>query len=551
MEQINKLIPFIFSLFLILLLPSASWGLDSSLIDLRGLERVALQSGGRIKPFSSFAREAVVFVTSKAKLAGKNSTALLIDWLAYPDHWEIQPLIPVTNKELREFLHLHDAKRISPKALSSSPAFMSEAEKASLREERGETLTFLEKKTLELYQKMSLFYNSAQGTTWTIVPNPQNPQQRWLAPYQITTDPKFKKYSDLFEALLNTYRKNDNTGFQTAVQGLLSAVPSSRALALEVHYNRLHPFRWSWWFYLAGLLILFFTPDRAAFSSRLGYSGMIAGFIFHTYGFVLRSLIAGRPPVSNMYESVIWVSWSVVLFSLFISFLAGRDKSPITRAYRARYLWIASASVAAFGLILADSLPAALDPSISPLVPVLRSNFWLTIHVLTITLSYGAFALALGIGHLTLFIFAFKPEKESLLNSLTQFSYRSIQIGVILLAAGTILGGVWANYSWGRFWGWDPKETWALIALLIYLAIMHCRFVGWLTPFGLAVGAILAFLGVLMAWYGVNFVLAAGLHSYGFGGGGISDVGAFIIADLLCVAVLSWIYHRNAVLKKA
>ena len=528
MGKIKKSVPFAFLLLLVLLMPSAAQATNSSKIDLRPLEKLAFQSGGRIKPLSSFAREAVVFVTSKNKLAGKNSTTLLIDWLAYPEHWEIQPLIPVPNKELREFLNLGEAKRVSPKALASNPAFLQEAEKADMREERSETLTFQEKKILELYQKMSLFYSSAHGKTWTVIPNPQDPQKRWLSPDQILTDPSFKKISPLFGALLDTYQKNDNVHFQETVQRLLAELPSNPTLNLEVHYNRLHPFRWSWWFYLAGLLILFLAPNW------LGYAGVITGFLFHTYGFVLRCLIAGRPPVTNMYESVVWVSWGVVLFSLLLFI-----------AYRSRYLWIASAAVAAFGLVLADNLPAALDPSISPLVPVLRSNYWLTIHVLTITLSYGAFALAMGIGHMALFTFALRPANESLLKNLTQFSYRAIQIGVILLAAGTIIGGVWGNYSWGRFWGWDPKETWALIALLIYLAIMHCRFVGWLSPFGLAVGSVVAFLGVLMAWYGVNFVLAAGLHSYGFGGGGVIYVMAFIFADLLCVALLSWVYSRR------
>ena len=108
---------------------------------------------------------------------------------------------------------------------------------------------------------------------------------------------------------------------------------------------------------------------------------------------------------------------------------------------------------------------------------------------------------------------------------------------MILLASGTVLGGVWANYSWGRFWGWDPKETWALIALLGYLAVLHGRYAGWLDTFGFAVGSVVAFLGVLMAWYGVNFVLAAGLHSYGFGGGGAPYVAAAALADL---AVIAW-----------
>ena len=151
--------------------------------------------------------------------------------------------------------------------------------------------------------------------------------------------------------------------------------------------------------------------------------------------------------------------------------------------------------------ILADTQTLALDRSINPLVPVLRDNFWLTTHVLSITLSYAAFALALGIGHIALgkVIRGVTP-----VSSLYNYLYRTLQVGVLLLATGTILGGVWANYSWGRFWDWDPKETWALITLLGYLIVLHGRIAGKWAGFGMAAGSVLAFQGVLMAWYGVT-----------------------------------------------
>ncbi|MCB0403803.1 MAG: cytochrome c biogenesis protein CcsA [Bdellovibrionales bacterium] len=120
--------------------------------------------------------------------------------------------------------------------------------------------------------------------------------------------------------------------------------------------------------------------------------------------------------------------------------------------------------------------------------------------------------------------------------------YRSIQFEVVLLAAGTILGGVWADYSWGRFWGWDPKEVWALIALLLYVAVLHGRFTNWLRGFGFAAVTVISFLGVLMAWYGVNFVLGAGLHSYGFGSGGIAYVLVYLAVQ---VAFILFAYGRH------
>jgi ABC-type transport system involved in cytochrome c biogenesis permease subunit len=167
-------------------------------------------------------------------------------------------------------------------------------------------------------------------------------------------------------------------------------------------------------------------------------------------------------------------------------------------------------------------------------------------------MSYGAFALAWGLGHAVVLGYAFRNTAAKLesLTTLANALYRALQIGVVLLAAGTILGGVWANYSWGRFWGWDPKETWALIALLGYLVVLHGRFIGWYGPFGIAMGAVLAFMGVVMAWYGVNFVLAAGLHSYGFGGGGYPYVASFVLADLALVGVAAYCYKRKQLSKK-
>jgi len=167
-------------------------------------------------------------------------------------------------------------------------------------------------------------------------------------------------------------------------------------------------------------------------------------------------------------------------------------------------------------------------------MPVLRDNFWLTTHVLTITLSYGAFALALGIGHITLgtVIKGGKPAP-----ALYNYLYRVLQVGILLLAVGTVLGAVWANYSWGRFWDWDPKEVWALVALLSYLFVLHGRIAGKWGGFGMSVGAVLCFQTVIMAWYGVNFVLGVGLHSYGFGSGGFSYAITFVIVELLFVAI--------------
>jgi ABC-type transport system involved in cytochrome c biogenesis permease subunit len=244
------------------------------------------------------------------------------------------------------------------------------------------------------------------------------------------------------------------------------------------------------------------------------------------YGFILRAWIAERAPVTNMYETVVCLALGIAVFALIFEAI-----------YRARLYAIAAAPLAVLTLILADLLPSVLNPSINPLPPVLRDNFWLVTHVVTIMLGYAAFALALGLAHIILGWYLFKPATINEKTELHFLNYRVLQLGILFLAAGTILGGVWANYSWGRFWGWDPKETWALIALLLYIGALHGKIAGWWGNFGLAVASAVCFNGILMAWYGVNFVLGAGLHSYGFGGGGVGWVSAVIAADLLFVGI--------------
>jgi cytochrome c-type biogenesis protein CcsB len=286
--------------------------------------------------------------------------------------------------------------------------------------------------------------------------------------------------------------------------------PSSADMALEVAYNTWAPFRIAWILMLMGFVgMLLHLGSRWRlfyFGALTTYMGALAALIT---GFAMRIAIAGRPPVTNMYESVIYVGCGVAIFGLVLELL-----------YRQKYILTAAAGVATVALILADNCSTVLDPALAPLQPVLRSNFWLVTHVMTITLSYAAFALAMGIATITLGYYFARSTNQKAIAALGRFTYKAIQIGVLLLATGTILGGVWADYSWGRFWGWDPKEVWALVALLGYLAVLHARFAGWVGHRGLAALSVICFALVIMAWYGVNFVLGAGLHSYGFGAGG-------------------------------
>jgi ABC-type transport system involved in cytochrome c biogenesis permease subunit len=309
----------------------------------------------------------------------------------------------------------------------------------------------------------------------------------------------------------------------------------SELLALEQRFNEGRPFMWAWILMLVsaiGFISSMSLNSRVAYG--LGLAGYLASLGYQGFGFFSRIAISGRPPVSNIYETVIWVAFMSAVFALILELI-----------YRRRVIALAGALVATLGLVLADQLPLALDPKISPIVPVLRSNYWLTIHVLTIVSSYAGGTLAWGLGNIALALLAFGSPRRDVVKTLSQYTYRAMQIAVLLLAAGTFLGGWWAAESWGRFWGWDPKEVWALIALVCYVIPLHMRFIGWVKDFGLAVAAVLCFAAIVMSWYGVNFVLGAGLHSYGFADGGPWWVFLAGLINIEWVLLACWLYAKR------
>ena len=266
--------------------------------------------------------------------------------------------------------------------------------------------------------------------------------------------------------------------------------------------------------------------------------------------------------IPNLNNLVVWlVGWSVLapavwyLPRVLLTLVAGLVTVPrswrrgafaegVTEVYRRQSFGLVVAAVAFAGTFIAWFFPIP-GKQFSPLQPVLHDNFWLTIHVLTIVSSYAAGALAWGLGILSLGHYLFGTYRRGAsgvvrapeaCSDLAAWIYKAMQVAVILLAAGTILGGLWADVSWGRFWGWDPKEVWALVSLLAYMVVLHGRYAGWIGNFGLAAGAVLGAAVIGMSWYGVNFLLGAGLHSYGFGQGGQTEFFCFLGANFLLLA---------------
>ncbi|MGH7738738.1 MAG: cytochrome c biogenesis protein [bacterium] len=541
--RLNLLKKWVFFLFLSALFP-ATGVLAAPTFDFSTLAALPIQNEGRVKPLDSFARESARLVTGGENYQNYSALGLLFDWIAKPDDWGNRDFILVENLQLKSMLGLPASQnRVSPEFLLKNEAFLAFVKGAFQKQQVKVARTSAEKQALTLFQRLQRFEEIESGDALALIPVPGS--ARWLSMGELRRayEKAPKKMPAVVQGLifrfaevLKAYSDNDPAGFTAQSLQLASIlkpaldnpqVKPSR-LKLEVTYNHLKPFRWAWVLNLAAAILISLSfPLKRWKLFPAGMVFFIAGILVSAFGFTARCLIAGRPPVTNMYESLIWVTFGMTVFALVFEGI-----------FKNRSFALAGSILGVAGFILADNIPSVLDPSIQPLEPVLRNNFWLTIHVLTITLSYAAFLLSLGIGHVALWSLWRHPEDKERLQVQVRLMYRVVQVGVVLLAAGTILGGVWASYSWGRFWGWDPKETWALIALLGYVAILHGRLAGWLKEKGFIIGVICAFLGVLMAWYGVNFVLGVGLHSYGFSKGGLPYVCTYVGLELALVTTV-------------
>lgn len=247
-------------------------------------------------------------------------------------------------------------------------------------------------------------------------------------------------------------------------------------------------------------------------------------FISHAIGLAFLWYITGRAPWSNGYEALVFISWGVVLVGLFFV-----RKIPVI---------LAAAAILASMILFVTELNL-LDPEITPLQPVLKS-YWLMIHVAIITLSYCFLGVSAIIGLLNLVLYLFKNRgnKKRLqmnINEITSVSEMIMIIGLFMLTIGTFLGGIWANESWGRYWGWDPKETWALVSVLTYAIILHLRFIPGLgNKFIFNVVSFWGYSAILFTFFGVNFKLV-GLHSYAQGDG-VAETPTWVIWTIVFFA---------------
>lgn len=511
--------------------------------------KLLIQDGGRKKPFDTYARENLVKLSGRTHWKDSNGSRwdaleVLTDMALGTNNWLDEKIIKVPYIPLKNELGLtHKEAFFSYNDLRGNPSVVQKISNLlnpNKKETHPAKLT-TEAMILSRQLRQIEMLTSPGNYSWV----PVSGGGMWLSVEEGADVYKeqLPKMTEIYDQMVFAYRAGDAALFTTSVDYFSTQLQTLVApeiypiqkLDKELFYNHLHPFRLAWII----LIICFAAILFAEAGGRLYWCAIVffgIAVALQIVGFVLRTLISGRAPVTNMYEVLVFMA----LGASFIAFI-------YELIYRQKVFVLAASAVGAITLILADNLPAVFDPSIQPLVPVLQSNWWLTIHVITITIGYAAFLQAMGIGHIAIWDYLFKPTEQETIDKLTKFNYRTMQIGVLFLAAGTLLGGLWAEKAWGRFWGWDPKETWALIALLLYLVVLHARYTKWIGSFGLNAASVLAFQGIIMAGYGVNYILGTGKHSYGFGIGGEMAVLCFVLIELTLVilAVIRYKQKRN------
>lgn len=344
--------------------------------------------------------------------------------------------------------------------------------------------------------------------------------------------------NQLANLLIEGYEKLANIPYTTAI-GKKLYYPSFSKIYLEAFYSEypLTPLcTIGYVFTLSFFSLSIYLKRQGLFSAA--FFLLVVTFSLHTFILLIRSYILGRPPVSNMHETMLYVPWVAVLISLFLRIF-----------YSTPYLLLASASASLIMLLLMQM--SFYSNSFENVQAVLDSQYWLLIHVLMVVGSYGLFLLASLLGHFYLIGISYSKKETNSLRLLSDCLLQSLYFGLAFLVTGTLLGGMWAAESWGRFWDWDPKESWAFISICVYLLWIHAFRFGRIHRFGIAGGAIIGFLSISFTWYGVNYILGTGLHSYGFGSGGTNYYYSFLVTEVLFLIAMKLSYNfRKDIVKK-
>ena len=520
-----------------------------------------IQDNGRMKPVNTFASELLRKVSKKNTYEGLDANQVFLSMTEFPSVWTQVPIIALKrgNDSIREIIGVPvDTKYISLMDLFDEKAnyklqpYLEEATKIANPNQ-------FQKDFIKAHENYYVLNQALSGSILKIFPLPNNENNKWVSYLELNEAGFTGMDSTVTRTILPIYfqtlRESRETGDYSEPEQILEGIakfqmkygseimPSKNKINAEIISNRVDIFnRLYKYFVVLGAFMFLFIIVQIFNEARI-FQGIINVFkyliwilfILMTAGLILRWYISGHAPWSDAYESVIYVGWATVFFGL-----AFGRKSDLT---------IASTAFVASIILWAAHLNW-LDPAIANLQPVLDS-YWLMIHVAVIVASYGPFTLGMILGLTTLLLILLTSKKnfnrmDLNIKELTIITEMSLTVGLVMLTIGNFLGGMWANESWGRYWGWDPKETWALISIMIYAFVIHMRLVpGLRGRWFFNVMAVFAYSAIMMTYFGVNFYLS-GLHSYASGDAPATPVFVYyIVAGAFVLSLASYFKYRK------
>ncbi|EAK0934750.1 TPA: cytochrome c biogenesis protein CcsA [Campylobacter jejuni] len=498
---------------------------------------VQKSADGRMVPFDTLSREILEKIHQSDSYKGQNSNAVMLSLLVDVDKWQMEPFILMPqNQAVRDaianILEIPSAKYISYKDFfdeNNRYKLQKYVENANRKNPNARGV--FDKEIIKLDERANVVNLVFSGELFKFIPVQNNPNNVWLAPFSAVTTLKGDEghivlalIQNYFSAVENAFKDGNWTRADEGLKFIkeyqekigYKVMPSKTKVEMEIFSNKAEIFvKLAPVYLIAGflLLILVFSkmvvPNlKISFIFKVVYVLNVLAFVIHTVGLGLRAYLSGHAPWSNGYESMVYIAWALSLSGIFFS-----RKSPIA---------LSLTSILS-GVVLMVAHLSEMNPQITNLVPVLNS-YWLSIHVSVITASYGFLGLCALLGIFTLFLMCFlKKDGKYNLNILrniteaTRINEMAMIFGLCLLTVGNFLGAIWANESWGRYWSWDSKETWALVSILVYAAILHLRMIPkYCNQFVFALWSMFAYWVIIMTYFGVNYFLT-GLHSYAAG----------------------------------
>jgi ABC-type transport system involved in cytochrome c biogenesis permease subunit len=458
------------------------------------------------------------------------------------------PLFSVYDSDLASNLHVEPGQLISYAHIMSHRGSLFETSQGIITKPESEWSISEKEIALLLYNLQQTSSDDFAKALKIIPPSKNDSSGLWLSPWELFDGRLIEPHQDKIIKSLESYLlarfenniENQNIALSSYKTGLISHVGKKvdfSILSKERWLNEADLFTNSLVFYLLGFILLGISwMIKPVIFKNVAFCSIIIGFCLHTLGIYLRMVIMSRPPISTLYETVIFVGVVIVLISLIIEYI------------RKDGLGIFIGSISGSLLHYVGFGYAADGDTLEMLVAVLNSNFWLATHVTTIILGYGTSLMAGLIGHIYLIEKIRVPKDSVRLKSIYNNMFGVTLIALFFTLFGTILGGIWADQSWGRFWGWDPKENGALLIVLWQLMMVHMRLSGLAKPDKFALGMVLNNIVVIMAWFGVN-LLSIGLHSYGFASGIAVNLILFTLFEIVTgFGTYYWAKSKNKVL---